>query len=78
MKAARRSSRTTSSRPGTIPVPSDKSDLYNNMVSAQATANSRVIYTTAVYNELLNAMQGIMDGSPGSSVIEALVAAGAQ
>jgi ABC-type glycerol-3-phosphate transport system substrate-binding protein len=60
------------------PVPSDKSDLYNNMVSAQATANSRVIYTTAVYNELLNAMQGVMDGSPGSSVIEALVAAGAQ
>ena len=60
------------------PVPSDKSDLYNNMVSAQSTANSRVIYTTAVYNELLNAMQGIMDGSPGSSVIEAMVAAGAQ
>jgi ABC-type glycerol-3-phosphate transport system substrate-binding protein len=60
------------------PVPSDKSDLYNNMVTAQATANSRVIYTTAVYNELLNAMQGIMDGAPGSSVIDALVAAGAQ
>jgi raffinose/stachyose/melibiose transport system substrate-binding protein len=60
------------------PVPSDKSDLYNNMVSAQATANSRVIYTTAVYNELLNAMQGIMDGAPGSTVIDALVAAGAQ
>ena len=60
------------------PVPSDKSELYNNMVSAQATANSRVIYTTAVYNELLNAMQGVMDGSAGSTVIDALVAAGAQ
>ncbi|CAN5654086.1 extracellular solute-binding protein [soil metagenome] len=60
------------------PVPADKSDLYNNMVTAQATANSRVIYTTQVYAELLNAMQGIMDGSPGSTVIEAMVAAGAR
>lgn len=57
------------------PVPADKSDLYNNMVTAQATANSRVIYTTQVYAELLNAMQGIMDGQPGSTVTDALVAA---
>ncbi len=60
------------------PVPSDKSDLYNNMVTAQATANSRVIYSTKVYAELLNAMQGIMDGEPGSTLIDAMVAAGAQ
>ena len=57
------------------PVPADKSDLYNNMVTAQATANSRVIYTTQVYAELLNAMQGIMDGESGSTVIDAMVAA---
>ena len=57
------------------PVPSDKSELYTNMVQAQATANSRVIYTTKVYAELLNAMQGVMDGAPGSSVIEAMTAA---
>jgi hypothetical protein len=48
------------------------------MVAAQATANSRVIYTTQVYAELLNAMQGVMDGAPGSTVIEALTAAAAQ
>jgi ABC-type glycerol-3-phosphate transport system substrate-binding protein len=60
------------------PVPSDKSALYSNMVAAQATANSRVIYTTQVYAELLNAMQGVMDGSPGSTVIDALVQAAAR
>lgn len=60
------------------PIPADKSDLYNNMVTAQATANSRVIYTTPVYAELLNAMQGVMDGAAGSTVIDAMVAAGAQ
>jgi spermidine/putrescine-binding protein len=60
------------------PVPSDKSDLYANMVAAQATANSRVIYTTQVYAELLNAMQGVMDGAAGSTVIDAMVAAGAR
>ncbi|MFO1539127.1 MAG: ABC transporter substrate-binding protein [Chloroflexota bacterium] len=60
------------------PVPADKSPLYQNMVAAQGTANSRVIYTTAVYGELLNAMQGVMDGAPGSTVIDALVAAAAQ
>lgn len=59
------------------PVPADKSDLYNNMVSAQATANSRVIYTTQVYAALLNAMQGVMDGEPGSTVTDAMVAAAA-
>jgi len=61
-----------------FPVPADKSELYNNMVTAQATANNRTIYDTKVYAELLNAMQGIMDGDPGSTVIDAMVAAGAQ
>jgi ABC-type glycerol-3-phosphate transport system substrate-binding protein len=60
------------------PIPTDKSALYGNMVAAQATANSRVIYTTSVYAELLNAMQGVMDGAPGSTVIEAMVAAQAR
>lgn len=60
------------------PVPADKSELYQNMVTAQGTANSRVIYTTQVYAELLNAMQGVMDGAPGSTVIDALTAAAAQ
>jgi raffinose/stachyose/melibiose transport system substrate-binding protein len=60
------------------PIPGDKSELYGNMVDAQATANSRVIYTTNVYAELLNAMQGVMDGAPGSTVIDAMVAAGGQ
>ncbi len=60
------------------PTPADKSELYGNMVDAQATANSRVIYTTNVYAELLNAMQGVMDGAPGSTVVDALVAAGGQ
>lgn len=59
------------------PVPSDKSPLYQNMVDAQSTAMSRVIYTTAVYTALLNAMQGVMDGSStGADVINALVEAG--
>lgn len=58
------------------PVPADKNALYQNMVDAQATAMSRVIYTTPVYTALLNAMQGVMDGSSsGSDVVEALVAA---
>ena len=58
------------------PVPTDKSALYQNMVNAQATAMSRVIYTTPVYTALLNAMQGVMDGSSsGSDVIKALVEA---
>jgi hypothetical protein len=48
------------------------------MVTAQGTANSRVIYTTQVYAELLNAMQGVMDGAPGGTVIDALTAAAAQ
>lgn len=61
-----------------FPVPADKSALYTNMVTAQGTANSRVIYTTQVYAELLNAMQGVMDGAAGSTVIDALVAAAAQ
>ncbi len=61
-----------------FPIPSDKSELYSNMVAAQATANSRVIYTTQVYAELLNAMQGVMDGAPGSTVTEAMVAAAAR
>ncbi|MFN8619110.1 MAG: sugar ABC transporter substrate-binding protein [Chloroflexota bacterium] len=60
------------------PVPADKSPLYTNMVTAQGTANSRVIYTTKVYAELLNAMQGVMDGAAGSTVIDALKAAAAQ
>jgi raffinose/stachyose/melibiose transport system substrate-binding protein len=59
------------------PVPTDKSPLYQNMVDAQSTAMSRVIYTTAVYTALLNAMQGVMDGSSsGTDVISALVEAG--
>lgn len=61
-----------------FPVPADKSALYQNMVQAQATANSRVIYSTAVYAELLNVMQGVMDGSAsGSDLIAALVGAAA-
>jgi raffinose/stachyose/melibiose transport system substrate-binding protein len=60
------------------PAPADASPLYQNMLHAQATANSRVIYNTKVYAELLNAMQGVMDGtSSGDDVINALVAAGA-
>jgi ABC-type glycerol-3-phosphate transport system substrate-binding protein len=59
-----------------FPIPADKSPLYQNMVEAQATANSRVIYTTPVYAELLNVMQGVMDGSAsGEDVIAALVSA---
>jgi raffinose/stachyose/melibiose transport system substrate-binding protein len=55
------------------PVPADKSPLYQNMVDAQSTAQSRVIYTTAVYTALLNAMQGVMDGSAkGSDVTKAM------
>jgi ABC-type glycerol-3-phosphate transport system substrate-binding protein len=58
------------------PAPADKSPLYKNMVDAQATAMSRVIYTTPVYTALLNAMQGVMDGSAtGADVVKALVEA---
>jgi raffinose/stachyose/melibiose transport system substrate-binding protein len=58
------------------PVPADKNELYQNMVQAQATANSRVIYSTPVYAALLNAMQGVMDGAAtGDDVVGALVAA---
>ena len=56
------------------PVPADKSPLYQNMVTAQATANSRVIYNTAVYAALLNSMQGVMDGSmTADAFIQSLV-----
>lgn len=58
------------------PAPADKSPLYKNMVDAQATAMSRVIYTTPVYTALLNAMQGVMDGSAsGADVVKALAEA---
>lgn len=57
-----------------FPVPADKSPLYQNMVTAQATANSRVIYNTAVYAALLNSMQGVMDGSmTAEALIQSLV-----
>ena len=61
-----------------VTLPADKSELYNNMVTAQATANNRTIYDTKVAAELLNAMQGVMDGAAGSTVIDAMVAAGAK
>lgn len=57
-------------------IPADKSALYKNMVDAQATAMSRVIYTTKVYTALLNSMQGVMDGSKtGQDLVDSLAAA---
>jgi raffinose/stachyose/melibiose transport system substrate-binding protein len=59
-----------------VAVPDDKSALYEAMVDAQSTAHNRTIYTTAVNTALLNAMQGIMDGSlSGGDVVDAMAEA---
>jgi raffinose/stachyose/melibiose transport system substrate-binding protein len=59
-----------------VAVPDDKSALYEDMIDAQSTAHNRTIYTTAVNTALLNAMQGIIDGSSsGQDVVDAMVGA---
>ncbi len=46
-----------------IQLPSDVSDLYRDLIAAQATVRNRTVYTTAVYNEILNGVQGLLDQS---------------
>ena len=46
-----------------IQLPSDVSDLYRDLIAAQATVRNRTVYTTAVYAEILNGVQGLLDES---------------
>lgn len=46
-----------------IQLPSDVSDLYRDLIAAQATVRNRTVYTTPVYNEILNGVQGLLDQS---------------
>ena len=46
-----------------IDLPADVSDLYRDLIAAQATVRNRTIYTTPVYTALLNAVQGLLGES---------------
>lgn len=46
-----------------IILPSDVSDLYRDLIAAQATVRNRTVYTTPVYDEILNGVQGLLDQS---------------
>ena len=46
-----------------IQLPSDVSDLYRDLIAAQATVRNRTVYTTEVYAEILNGVQGLLDQS---------------
>ena len=46
-----------------IQLPSDVSDLYRDLIAAQATVRNRTVYTTPVYAEILNGVQGLLDQS---------------
>lgn len=46
-----------------VDLPADKSDLYRDLIDAQATVRNRTIYTTPVYTALLNGIQGLLAGT---------------
>ena len=60
-----------------IDLPADVSDLYRDLIAAQATVRNRTIYTTPVYTALLNAVQGLLGGSTSpADVVAAMADAG--
>lgn len=60
-----------------IELPADVSDLYRDLIAAQATVRNRTIYTTPVYTELINGVQGLLGGSTtAADVIAAMAGAG--
>ncbi len=46
-----------------VEMPSSVSALYMDLVAAQATVRNRTVYTTPVYDAILNGVQGLLDGS---------------
>ena len=60
-----------------IELPPDVSDLYRDLIAAQATVRNRTIYTTPVYTELINGVQGLLGGSTSAAeVVAAMAGAG--
>ena len=60
-----------------IDLPADVSDLYRDLIAAQATVRNRTIYTTPVYTALLNAVQGLLGESISpADVVAAMADAG--
>ena len=60
-----------------IELPADVSDLYRDLIAAQATVRNRTIYTTPVYTELINGVQGLLGGSvTPADVVAAMAGAG--
>ncbi len=57
-----------------IDLPADVSDLYRDLIAAQATVRNRTIYTTPVYTALLNAVQGVLSGSTSPAELVAAMA----
>ena len=57
-----------------IDLPADVSDLYRDLIAAQATVRNRTIYTTPVYTALLNAVQGLLSGSTSPADLVAAMA----
>ncbi len=60
-----------------IELPADVSDLYRDLIAAQATVRNRTIYTTPVYTELINGVQGLLGGSvTPADLVAAMAGAG--
>ena len=57
-----------------IDLPSDVSDLYRDLIAAQATVRNRTIYTTPVYTALMNGVQGLLSGSTTPAEVVASMA----
>ena len=60
-----------------IELPADVSDLYRDLIAAQATVRNRTIYTTPVYTEVINGAQGLLGGTTtAAEMVEAMAGAG--
>ena len=57
-----------------IELPPDVSDLYRDLIAAQATVRNRTIYTTPVYTALMNGVQGLLSGSTSPADLVASMA----
>ena len=57
-----------------IELPADVSDLYRDLIAAQATVRNRTIYTTPVYTALMNGVQGLLSGSTTAAELVAAMA----
>ncbi len=60
-----------------IELPADVSDLYRDLIAAQATVRNRTIYTTPVYTEVINGAQGLLGGTTtAAEMVAAMAGAG--